>query len=158
MTEGNSVSHMIEMFLGGRLPAIPGSGREVGNYVYVDDVVEGHMRAMARGRPGCRYLLAGENVSMDEFFTLVARACGGSRPRLHIPPIALRTFGFLEQARARLFHRHPLISPGWVETFLRNWAYSNDRARQQLGCRFRSLPDGVERTVRWLRQQNREAA
>lgn len=55
------------------------------NIVHLDDVVEGHLAAMQRGRPGARYLLAGENVTHGELFAALAEITGRRPPWLRLP-------------------------------------------------------------------------
>ena len=62
LTEGNSVTRLIDDYDRGRVPFLLNRGRNIGNWVLVDDVVEGHLLAMERGRIGERYLLGGENA------------------------------------------------------------------------------------------------
>jgi len=54
--------------LNSRWRIIPGSGKNIGNYVYIDDVVKGHILAIEKGLPGEKYILGGENVSYSGFF------------------------------------------------------------------------------------------
>src|ERR1035437_7397758 len=56
-------------------------GGSVLNVVAVQDVARGHMLASERGRPGERYLLGGDNMSVREVFAVIARAAGLSAPR-----------------------------------------------------------------------------
>jgi nucleoside-diphosphate-sugar epimerase len=150
LTEGNSVTRMVDMFLRGKFPAILGKGADVGNYVYVDDVVDAHLKAAERGRPGQKYLAAGENCSLAAFFALVAELSARQPPRFHMPAAAARLFGHVEALKARAFGSHPLITPGWVETFLRDWAFSNRKAVEELGCTFRPMREGLAETIAWL--------
>ncbi len=55
------------------------------NVVAVEDVAAGHLAAFERGRPGERYLLGGENITVREVFAITARAVGLPAPRLPIP-------------------------------------------------------------------------
>ena len=51
-------------FLNGR---VPGYVDTTLNVVHVDDLAEGHVLALERGRQGTSYVLGGENLSMREF-------------------------------------------------------------------------------------------
>lgn len=152
MTEGNSVTRMIELHLRGRFPTILGNGQEVGNYVYIDDVVDGHIKAMEKGQIGQRYILGGENSTLSHFFSLLSRFSGRKPPRIHVPPNLARLIAKLEESKAVLLGRYPLITQGWVETFLRDWAFSNEKAVRELGYRFRGLKQGIKLTCDWLRE------
>ncbi len=53
----------------GRVPAYIDTGL---NIVHVDDVAEGHVLALEKGRIGERYVLGGENLLLKDVLTLVA--------------------------------------------------------------------------------------
>ena len=71
LSESNGVTRMIDRYCRGKWHFIPGNGKSIGNYVYVDDVVEGHLLAMKKGLRGERYILGGENVSYSQFFEIL---------------------------------------------------------------------------------------
>jgi dihydroflavonol-4-reductase len=55
------------------------------NAVDVRDVARGHVLAYHHGVRGERYLLGGENLSLEELFARIARLAGRSRPRVRVP-------------------------------------------------------------------------
>jgi dihydroflavonol-4-reductase len=59
------------------------------NYVHIDDVAAGHLAAAARGRPGERYILGGENLTHRQALTEVARIVGRRPPWLRLPHSAI---------------------------------------------------------------------
>ena len=60
------------------------------NLIDVRDVAEGMIRAMGHGRPGRRYLLGAENMTIRELFTLLAELTGLPAPTRRVPyPVAL---------------------------------------------------------------------
>lgn len=150
MTEGNSVTRMVELFLRGRFPAMLGKGEEIGNYAHVDDVVKGHCQAMVRGRIGQKYLLGGENCSLNRFFALLSEISGRKAPGIHLPGLCARAFASLLERKARLFGGTPLISRPWVDLLLHDWAFSSGKATSELGYYYRSLSEGLRETCRWL--------
>ena len=64
LTEGNAVTIMAQKYLAGKFPIVLSRGEEIGNYVYVDHVVDGHLKAMSDGVVGQKYILGGENCSL----------------------------------------------------------------------------------------------
>jgi dihydroflavonol-4-reductase len=60
------------------------------NVVHIEDVIEGHMAALHRGRSGERYILGGYNLSLREMMETIAAAAGTSPPRLTIPLALVR--------------------------------------------------------------------
>lgn len=150
LTEGNSVSLMIDMYDRGKLPVLLNGGKNVGNYVLVDDLVRGHLLAMERGTIGERYILGGENSSLKGLFGIVDELTSKKHWQLNLSPrLALMYAGF-EKKKAELSGLYPQITPGWVETFIRDWAYSSSKAERELGYTITPLKEGVKRTVDWI--------
>lgn len=150
LSEANSVTRLIHLYVDGRWHFILGDGSAVGNYAFIDDVVDGHIRAMDAGRPGERYLLGGENISLNLLLQRIARISGRSRRLFSVPaPVALG-FGWLEGRRARWLHSYPTISVEWVRAFLDNWSSSCTKAERELGYRVTPLDVGLARTIAWL--------
>ena len=156
LTEGNSLARLIDDYDRGRVPVLLNRGVNVGNYVLVDDVVEGHLAAMDRGRVGERYILGGENATLKEFFRTVDRVSGKTHfqiPLLHLTPLL---FAWLQKKRAEWFGVHPAITPGWIRTFLVDWAYRSDKAIRELDYRPTPLEDGIRITYDWLQRVRQE--
>ncbi|MBM4169991.1 MAG: SDR family oxidoreductase [Ignavibacteria bacterium] len=155
LTEGNSVSLMIDMYDRGKVPILLNKGINVGNYVLVDDLVNGHLLAMAKGKIGERYILGGENASLKEFFQYVNETSGRKHIQFNLPPSVAMLYGRLERLKAKTLGLYPQITPGWVETFLHDWAYSCKKAETQLGYIVTPLREGIKRTYDWLLEQRK---
>ena len=150
LTEGNSVSLMIDMYDRGKVPVLLNHGVNVGNYVLVDDLVRGHILAMERGIVGERYILGGENASLKHIFELVDEISGKKHLQFNLPaPIAM-LYGAFEKKKAEWLKIYPQITPGWVETFLQDWAYSCAKAERELGYAITPLNEGIRLTYEWL--------
>jgi nucleoside-diphosphate-sugar epimerase len=150
-TAGNIVVNMIADHLRGRFPGIIGPGDRLWSYAFVEDVAAGHVDALEKGRAGERYLLAGENVSMNDFFRLLAEASGVPAPRLHIPYAAAGALGWMLYAWAELTGMEPLLTHEVVGVFREHWSYTSAKAQRDLGYRTTPLRDGLRRTLDWLR-------
>src|ERR1700682_421482 len=70
----------------GRIPAFVDTGL---NLVHVDDVAQGHLAALDRGRIGERYILGGQNVQFSEMLTVIANLIGRRPPRLRLARSAI---------------------------------------------------------------------
>ena len=156
LTEGNSVSLLIDQYDRGKVPVLLNRGVNVGNWVLIDDVVEGHMLAMEKGRIGQRYLLGGENASLRQFFRTIDEVSG--RRHFQIPTfhVAALVFSWFQKQRADWFGVYPQITPGWVRTFLVDWAHSSQKAERELGYRPTPLVDGLRITYQWLQRVREE--
>jgi nucleoside-diphosphate-sugar epimerase len=150
LNESNSVSQLMDMYDRGRLPFLLGGGRNVGNWVYVDDVVQGLILAMENGRVGEKYILGGENLSLKDFFKLVSQVSGNRHFQITIRRPAALTYAWLQKKRAERFGIYPQITPEWVRVFLTDWAYSSAKAQQELGYQITPLEEAVRRTYQWM--------
>jgi nucleoside-diphosphate-sugar epimerase len=155
LTEGNSVSLMIDMYDRGKVPVLLNGGKDVGNYVLVDDLVEGHILAMEKGRIGERYILGGENATLAQLFGHVDDASGKKHFQMSLPPKIAMAYAYEEKWKAELLGIYPQITPGWVETFLQDWAYSCGKAERELGYRITPFKDGIHRTYNWILEERK---
>lgn len=151
VSEGNSVTRLIKMYLRGDGRFVLGDGSNVGNYAFVEDVARGHILAAEKGHPGERYILGGENISFRGFYEMLAEASGQRHRIFCIPKTAARLLAEVEHRRASWFKGYPLISPEWVRLFLDDWACSSDKAIRELGYVITPLPEALRLTVEWLR-------
>jgi len=112
----------------GRIPV----GVEGGwNVVHVDDVIDGHLAALERGRCGERYILGGQNMSFDHFLNLIAEVTGGRPPRGVLPVWLTRAMAYplrLTQSFIRLPANHELLRMTG-----RYFYYDIRKAREELG-------------------------
>ena len=153
LTEGNSVSLMIDQYDRGLVPILLNRGVNIGNYVLVDDLVRGHILAMEKGRIGERYIIGGENASLKKFYELVDEVSGKKHFQINLPPKVGLGYGGLQKFAAEKFGVYPQITTGWVETFLQDWAYSCAKAERELGYTYTPLRDGIRITYEWILQQ-----
>jgi len=151
LTEGNSVSRMIDLYDRGRFPFLLNHGVNLGNYAYLDDVVQGLILAMEKGGIGERYILGGENISQKRFFELIDEAGGRRHTQLNVSAWAALIYSRFEEEMAKRIHRYPLITTGWVKTFLQDWTYSSVKAEKELSYQITPLREGIRITLEWLR-------
>jgi NAD+-dependent farnesol dehydrogenase len=146
-TEGNLVGEMMRQYLSGRFPGLLGSGRQRWSFAYVAEVVQAHLAALEKGRPGEEYFLAGDNRSLNDLFSVIGRLTGVTFPVRHVSFASGKVYGALEVTRARLFNHRPKLTPGVVDIFKHDWVYSSDKASQELGYRVIPLEEGIQKTL-----------
>jgi len=150
LNEGNSISILIDMYDRGHLPFLLGGGCNVGNWVFVDDVVQGLILAMERGRVGEKYLLGGENASLKQFLQIVDQISGKRHRQITVRRPGAILYAWLLKQRARWFGIYPKITPDWVRLFLVDWAYSSTKAQRDLGYTITPLKEALQKTYDWL--------
>ncbi|KAG8377634.1 hypothetical protein BUALT_Bualt08G0053400 [Buddleja alternifolia] len=150
VTTGNIVALMLVERFNGRLPGY--MGQENGfSFSHVDDVAQGHIAAMEKGRPGERYLLTGENASFKNVFDLAAIITQTAKPRFRIPLFLIEVYGWLSVLVSRITGKLPFISPPTVDVLRHQWAYSCEKAKVELDYNPRSLKEGLLEVLPWLK-------
>jgi len=136
----------------GRFPALVAPEKQA-SWIFLDDLVDGIVRVMNQAPPGRGYMLTGESWSVRQLAHRVAELSSAKPPRreLSVPAARLlfRLFGpFLKLAG------RPLPVPlEQLRSLERNWNFSDERARQELGWRPRGLEEGLALTLDYLRKQ-----
>lgn len=150
LSESNGVTKMIKLYLGGKFRLLPGDGTSIGNYVFIEDVVKGHLLAMQKGRAGERYILGGENASFIDFFEILKQVSNENYRMFKMPITLMLMTASLMEKWANLTGQAPLITPPWVQKYLYNWDLSVVKAERELGYQPTSLEEGIQKTIQWL--------
>ena len=132
----------------GRMPAYLDTGL---NVVHVDDVAEGHVLALERGRIGERYILGGENLDLKDLLTLVAQVAGRRPPAIRLREAWLWPVAAGMEAVARLTGIAPLMTRDVLKMARWKMFFSSDKAIAELGYAPRPARQAVEDAVAWFR-------
>ncbi|WMJ72704.1 SDR family NAD(P)-dependent oxidoreductase [Cytophagaceae bacterium ABcell3] len=150
LSESNAVTKLINLYRNGKWRILPGDGKKVGNYVYVGDVVMGHILALKKGKNGERYLLGGENASYKQLFDTIREVTGVNKKLFKVPVSVMMGISGLMVVWAKITKTKPLITPKWVKKYLYHWSVSSNKAERHLGYTITSLKEGVRKTVEGL--------
>ncbi len=132
----------------GRMPAYVDTGL---NIVHVDDVADGHLRALERGVIGERYVLGGENLSLKEILDLIAILSGRRPPRIRLPHSVLLPFAYLAEGWGRVLRARNLrLTVDSVRMARKRMYYSSDKARRDLGYAPRPAAEALQDAVAWF--------
>ncbi|XP_050205575.1 uncharacterized protein LOC126655424 [Mercurialis annua] len=151
LSTGNVVAQLLIERFQGRLPGYLGHGNDRFSFSHVDDVVQGHIAAMNKGRLGERYLLTGENASFMYVFDVAAIITNSNKPGFCIPLWASWGYGWLLILICYITGKLPLVSPPTVRVLRHQWAYSCEKAKAELDYHPRSLQDGLKEVLPWLK-------
>jgi dihydroflavonol-4-reductase len=142
-TQRSLVAHVAR---GAPIPILPGGV----NAVHIDDVIDGHLAALERGRPGERYILGGENLTLQAMLRTTAEVVGRLPSTLRLPLWAVPLMrAVLEPLRRHL--RLP-IEPSllWLAGYY--FFYDTHKAQSELGLPApRTYRLAAEETFAWLR-------
>lgn len=133
----------------GRTPAYVDTGL---NVVHVDDVAAGHRLALERGRTGERYILGGENLSLREILTHVARLVGQAPPRIRLPHGLVLPLAYVAEGYSRLSGRPTRVTVEGVRMSRKRMYFSSAKAARELGYRWRPPQEAFVDAIRWFRE------
>jgi len=135
-------------FLRGRLPAYIDTGL---NVIDVEDVAEGHVLAYERGKPGERYILGHENLTLQALLKMLAAETGRQAPRLKLPmPVAYAAAAISEIVEGRLARRQPTVTMDAVRMAQIPMYYDSTRARRELGLPQTPVHCALRKSAEWF--------
>jgi dihydroflavonol-4-reductase len=132
----------------GRMPAYVDTGL---NIVHVDDVAAGHLLAYERGKPGERYILGGQDMSLREILEAIAHLEGRSAPRVRLPYGLVLPIAYVAEGFAKLTGRSGRITLEGVRMSRKKMFFSSAKAARELGYRWRPPVQAFEDAIRWFR-------
>ena len=136
-------------FLNGRIPAYVNGGL---NVVAVEDVALGHVLAAERGRPGERYILGGENLTMREFFRLLSGVSGRPAAVLRLPAAPLIPLAYLNAAWSAVTGTVPRLTPDTARMAHHRMFYDPTKAVRELGLPQTPAAEALQRAVVWFEE------
>lgn len=149
-TGANPITKLINDTLRRGLAFMPSTKNIVGNYAYVDDVVQGHFDALEKGRSGEKYILGGENISYEQLFRTIGKAGGKKLKVIGVPLWLLKAWAGIVFGAHYLLGRHTHLSPKIIDRLVQNRALSSDKAVRELGYQITPFETGIANTVRYL--------
>ena len=139
---------MIRDAAAGKVPAYIDTGL---NIVHVDDVAEGHVLALERGRIGERYILGGENMLLKDVLALVADVAGRRPPSICLPEAVVWPAAAVMEWFAKLTGIPPMMTRDHLKMARKKMFYSSAKAIAELGYQPRPVRQAVEDAVAWFK-------
>jgi dihydroflavonol-4-reductase len=121
------------------------------NFIDVRDVAVGHVLAAERGRPGEKYILGRENLTLQRLFELLSVVAGIPAPRLKLPHWVPLAVAALEAPLARGLGRPPRVPLEGVRMARRKMFFDAGKAVRELGLPQSPIEPALERAVAWFR-------
>ena len=134
----------------GRMPAFVDTGL---NIVHVDDVADGHLLALDKGRLGERYILGGENMRLSEILAEIAALYGRKPPTVRLPVAALTPLALGAEAWARIAKRDPFVTLDGLRMARKLMFFSSEKARRELGYGPRPAREAIHSAVGYFRRR-----
>ncbi len=134
-------------FLKGKLGAFVDTGL---NVVSATDTALGHYLAAERGRPGERYILGCENLTLQQILARLAKISGKPEPRRRVPYAIAYAAGVVTTALSQFTGKEPLAPLEAVEMARKKMFVSHEKATRELGFEPGPAMNALVRAVDWF--------
>ena len=135
-------------FLNRRFPAYVDTGL---NLVDVEEVARMHVIALDRGRPGERYILGGENLSLKQILDRMSAITGLPSPTRKVPHTAAMIFAFFDEwITGRLRGREPRATVEAVRMGRKIMFANSAKAERELGFKVMPVYGALRQAIRWF--------
>ena len=135
-------------FLNRRFPAYVDTGL---NLVDVEEVARMHVIALDRGRPGERYILGGENLSLKQILDRMSAITGLPSPTRKVPHAAAMVFAFFDEwITGRVRGREPRATVEAVRMGRKIMFANSSKAERELGFKIMPVYGALRQAIRWF--------
>jgi len=133
--------------LSGRIPAYVDTGL---NIAHVDDVARGHLLALEKGEIGERYILGGEDMSLQAILELICEIGKRKPPRISIPHNIILPIAKLIEIWAGVSGTEPLATVDGINMAKKHMYFSSAKAQDKLGYRSRPAREAFKDAINWF--------
>ncbi len=120
------------------------------NVVAVEDVVRGILLAQEKGKQGQRYILSGENMTIQQLFQTIAKCAAVPAPKILLPKAALYSLGAIGDLMDVMGLKGPLSLENARVACMYHW-FRNTKAELELGFTASPAEQAIESSVSWMR-------
>jgi len=136
-------------FLKRKFPAYVETGL---NLVDATECARGHVQALEKGKPGERYILGGENLTLKQILDRLAAITGLKSPTVKLPYVFAYATGVVDElVTGRLLGREPRATIDAVRMGRKMMFVSSTKAERDLGWRNVPVDGALRRSVDWFR-------
>jgi dihydroflavonol-4-reductase len=136
-------------FLKRKFPAYVETGL---NLVDVRECALGHVAALERGKPGERYILGGEDLTLKQILDKLGDISGLPSPKIKLPYFFALATGVADEAiTGRILHREPRATVDAVRMGKKKMFASSAKAVRELGWKIVPVEPALRRAVEWFR-------
>jgi dihydroflavonol-4-reductase len=135
-------------FLRNKLPAFVDTGL---NLVDARDTAVGHLLAAEHGRPGERYILGSENLTLEQILNRLALIANKPAPTTKVPYALAFAMGVITTTWANITGREPIAPLEGVRMARKKMFVSHAKAARELGFSPAPADAALQRAVDWFR-------
>jgi dihydroflavonol-4-reductase len=139
-------------FLANRLPAFVDTGL---NLVDARDVAIGHILAADKGRPGERYILGCENLTLEQILQRIGKLANKPAPKVKLPYAVAYAAGVVSTTLANITGKEPMVPLEGVRMARKKMFVTHAKASRELGFQPGSVDTALERAITWFKESGR---
>ncbi|MBY0427658.1 MAG: NAD-dependent epimerase/dehydratase family protein [Alphaproteobacteria bacterium] len=132
----------------GRIPAYVDTGL---NIAHVDDVAHGHLLAFQKGTVGQRYILGGENLSLEQILGMIAKEAGFKPPRIKLPRTLLFPVAMAMEGIGMVTGIEPMLTVDALRMAAKKMYFTSKKAEVQLGYTHRPASEAIRDATLWFK-------
>lgn len=137
-------------FLKRKFPAYVDTGL---NLVDVKDCAQGHLLAMEKAKPGERYILGGENLTLKQILDKLAAITTLPSPSIRLPYAFAYATGVVDTLlTGKMRSREPRVTLDSVRMGRKKMFVTSAKAERELGWNPGPVDGALRRAVEWFRE------
>ena len=147
-TKPTPTGRILVDFLNRNFPAYVDTGL---NLVDVREIARMHLRALEVGRPGERYILGGENLTLKQILDRLGALTGLPSPKARVPHAVAMAFAFFDElVTGKLRGKEPRATMEAVRMGRKMMFANSSKAERELGFQVLPVEDALREACRWF--------
>ncbi|MGH1467319.1 MAG: NAD-dependent epimerase/dehydratase family protein [Bdellovibrionales bacterium] len=120
--------------------------------VHVLDVCDAIIKAAEHGKSGERYILSGDNITIFELLSEIAKQVNVKPPRIVLPTMVLLLLGYLSKGLSFLGIKTGLSLENLQVATMYHW-FDSAKAKKELGFAPRSHKEALKDSLSWAKEK-----
>jgi dihydroflavonol-4-reductase len=145
-----SSGNIIKMGLNKKIQVFPAGGK---NFIHVRDAAVATCNALTLGIPGECYLLANENLTYREFFSMLNRVMNQHPLMIQLPEVMIRSAGLIGSMVQKIMRKPVSLNAVNARLVAIGNYYSGQKAVEQLKMPQTPVETAIRDAIEWWRGQ-----
>jgi dihydroflavonol-4-reductase len=137
--------------LRGKMPAYVDTGL---NVAHVDDIAYGHLLAYRYGKPGERYILGGDDMTLLQILQTIDDITGKPTKRRSIPVKLMLPIAHTMEIVAKITKTEPRATVDSIHMAKKKMFFTSAKATRELGYQSRPAQEAIKDAVDWFKSAN----
>ena len=147
----NGVNTLINKFIKNRLLFVPDKLHKEANYVFIDDVIQAHEKALQNKPLNQNFIIGGENCSYYQLFDSIRSITRSDISVVKVKYELVKQVLALTSFLGRMFSPDHMINPAVIDSLFTNRSASSEKAEKILNYHRTPLDQGLLHTVEHLK-------